>query len=221
MAHTWQAWAAEFPSLSAAPEAERQRIFSASNRLVLPAGQAVFRAGDACENYLMVLAGSVRVQKLAESGREIVLYRVERGQTCVITTSCLLAGERYPAEAVTESEVTAVALTRPRFQEALAESATFRTMVFAALGRRLSDLMILVEELAFGSVDRRLARALLELAAGSRVHATHEQLAAELGTAREVISRRLKGFERSGWIELRRGDIHILDAAALSDLRET
>jgi CRP/FNR family transcriptional regulator len=216
---TSQDWLGRFPALAAARDPELQRLVAAAPLLQVPAGVTVFHAGDACERYLMVLEGSVRVQKLAENGREIVLYRVAAGETCVLTTSCLLAGERYPAEGVTESPVTAAALPLARFQEALARSETFRRFVFTSFGERMAELMTLVEAIAFGRLDSRLAQRLLALGQSTaRVPITHQQLAAELGSAREVISRLLKEFERHGVIALERGEIAILDPAALARL---
>ena len=216
---TSQDWLGRFPALAAARDPELQRLVAATPLLQVPAGVSVFRAGDACERYLMVLEGSVRVQKLAENGREIVLYRVAAGETCVLTTSCLLAGEHYPAEGVTESPVTAAGLPLARFQEALARSETFRRFVFTSFGERMAELMTLVEAIAFSRLDSRLAQRLLALGqSASRVPITHQQLAAELGSAREVISRLLKEFERHGVIALERGEIAILDPAALARL---
>lgn len=214
-----QDWLARFPALAAARDPALQRLVAAAPLQQVPAGVTVFRAGDACERFLMVLEGSVRVQKLAENGREIVLYRVAAGETCVLTTSCLLAGERYPAEGVTESPVTVAALPLARFREALAHSEAFRRFVFNSFGERMAELMTLVEAIAFGRLDNRLAQRLLALGqSGSRVTITHQQLAAELGSAREVISRLLKEWERQGWIALERGEIVLLDAAALTRL---
>jgi CRP/FNR family transcriptional regulator len=187
--------------------------------MTIPPGVTVYREGDACENFFLVLDGSVRVQKLSESGREIVLYRVEAGQSCVLTTTCLLAHERYAAEGITETEVRAVSIPLARFHEALARSPGFRDFVFTSYGVRISDLILLVEEVAFGRIDLRLAQLLLDQAKGELLEATHQQLAAELGTAREVISRQLKEFERRGWVQLGRGRIQVLDRDGLAALR--
>jgi CRP/FNR family transcriptional regulator len=166
-----------------------------------------------------VLDGSVRVQKLGENGREIVLYRVGRGETCLLTTSCLIARERYPAEGITETEVRAAALPDEPFNEALALSSEFRGFVFASFGARLAELMALIEAISFGRIDARLARRLLESeTASGEVIATHQELAAELGTAREVVSRFLKEFERRGYVRLARGRIEIAERAALEKL---
>ena len=197
-------------------------LISKAQEVTLPPGTSVFHSGDACRSYLFVLGGSVRVAKIAENGREIVLYRVVRGETCLLTTSCLIARERYPAEGITETEVRAVALPDDSFYEALALSAEFRAFVFAAFGARLTDLMLLIEAISFGRGDARLARRLLESVTDSgEVVATHQELAAELGTAREVVSRFLKEFERRGYVRLARGRVVIADRAALEVLAAT
>ena len=190
--------------------------------VAVPAGQTVFHQGDACEQYLVVLQGCVRVQALSEAGREIVLYRVRDHESCVITTSCLLGHESYPAEGVTEVETRALVIPRPVFDQALEQSAGFRHFVFQNQGARLSDLIRRVEEVAFGRMDAKLARLLLDWAGehDGRVELTHQQLATELGTAREVVSRQLKQFEKKGWILGGRGLLAIADRAALAALAE-
>ena len=183
----------------------------------LPAEQMVFHRGDRCRNYLVVVSGSVRVQALSAGGREVLLYRVNDAQSCVITTSCLISQEIYPAEAITETATTALVMPQAVFHEALACSDAFRRFVFGNQGQRLADLIRRVEDVAFGRVDVRLARVLVDRCGNSSgsIAATHLQLASELGTAREVISRQLKVFERNGWIEVHRGSVDVLQPQAL------
>jgi CRP/FNR family transcriptional regulator len=183
----------------------------------LPAGRDVFRLGDACRNYLVVIEGTLRVQALSSSGREVVLYRVSDGQSCVLTTACLISGERYPAEGITETETVALSIPNPVFTQALAHSVAFQRFVFASQGKRLSDLIQRIEDVTFGRVDARLARLLLDRGGfqGAVVAATHQQFASELGTAREVVSRRLKLFEKQGWIRVLRGGIELCQCSAL------
>lgn len=211
-------WLDSFPALRALDDAAWREILAQVQPLSLPAGVLAFKEGDVCRNYLLVLEGSVRVQKLSSSGKEIVLYRVESGQSCVLTTSCLLSGEHYHAEAITETPVRAVAIPQPAFQRALAIPA-FREFVFATYGQRVTSLVTLIDAIAFGRMDQRLARQLLEMAdTDGVVVATHQELARELGTAREVISRLLKEFERHGWLTLERGRLHVATPDALREL---
>ena len=212
-------WLSAFPALAALDDPVARRVLSAARIVQVPAGETMFREGDPCQHYVMVLSGSIRVHKVSESGREIVLYRVERGQTCVLTTSCLFAATPYSAEGVTETTVSAAVLSRADFNEAIAGSAGFRRFVFAAFGSRIDGLMELIEAIAFGRVDERLAERLLAFGdTATVISLTHQQLATELGTAREVVSRLLKEFERRGWVALARGEIAIRDRAALERL---
>ena len=208
-----------FPALREL-ETDSLRLLTRSARLItLPPGTKVFEAGMPCGNYLMVASGRVRVQQVSESGREIVLYRISGGESCVLTTACLLAHEDYAAEAIAETEISALVVPRACFDQLLADSLRFRDFVFTAYASRLTDLLLLVEEVAFGQVDARLAERLLDLRAPAGVvPLTHQDLAAELGTAREVVSRQLKEFERRGYIRRERGRIDILDAEGLRAL---
>ncbi|WP_019645461.1 Crp/Fnr family transcriptional regulator [Novispirillum itersonii] len=185
----------------------------------IPAGTRLFSEGDPCQAFLLVQSGCIRVQKVAENGREIVLYRVESGQTCILTTLCLMAGQPYGGEGLAEQDIDGALLPATAFSHLLAQSSVFRSFAFAAYATRLSDLLMLIEDVAFGRIDTRLAALLINRHdAGGTVIATHQDLAAELGSAREVISRQLKDFERRGWISLHRGRLIVLDTKALSGL---
>jgi CRP/FNR family transcriptional regulator len=178
----------------------------------------IFGPGKAPENLLLLLEGTVRVQEVSETGREIVLYRVHAGESCVLTTACLLAYEDYSAEGLAETAVQAVAIPRAVFDSLVATSSSFRQFVFSAYSRRITDLFLIIQEVAFGRVDVRLAQKLIELSRGSQVvKATHQQLATELGTAREVVSRQLQEFVRRGWVSAGRGQVTIEQPAALRE----
>ena len=187
----------------------------ATRVVVLPPQKTVFSPGALCENYLLVIEGSVRTHLLTESGREVVLYHVRPGESCVLTTSCLIGHTRYPAEGVTEKQVTALVVPAEVFHTTLDHSAVFRRFVFDNLAHRLADVMARMEEVAFGSIQARLAQALLD-SDQNPVQTTHQELAAELGTAREVVSRHLKRFEERGWLRLGRGLIQIVDREAIA-----
>ena len=199
--------------------AEFNYINNQSKKITLPANSIVFRQGDACENYLLILEGSVKVFSRAENGREIILYRVQNGQSCTLTTACLFANNPYPAEGITETDSTALMISQAVFNRALAESEEFRRIIFDNYAKRLSDVINLVESLSFGHIDIRLARLLLQLGTDSdTIQTTHQILATELGSAREVISRQLKEFEREQIISLQRGSINIYNRNSLQKL---
>ncbi len=211
-------WLTAFPGLDALAESERNHLEGSARRAQLPAGVRPFRSGDRCDHYLFLLSGRIRVQMVAESGREIVLYRIGAGETCVLTTACLMSGEDYPAEACSETEHDVLMLPRSAFRALLDHSPAFRDFVFRAYGQRIASLMALIEEVMFRRFDVRLARWLLERteAEGRHLPVTHQQIAQELGSAREVVSRQLKDFERRGWLALGRGAIEV---AQLQPLR--
>ena len=215
-----EAWIDRFPQLAALPAEDRRLLTERAAEVALPAGATIFAPGVAAESFLLVLDGTVRVQQVAPSGgREIVLYRVSGGETCIMTTACLLSDERYAAEGIAETAVNAVAIPKTAFEDAVARSAGFRRLVFADYAQRISDLMHVVEEVAFERLDKRLAQRLLDLAgADGVVSATHQDLAAELGTAREVVGRQLKEFERRGWVSLARGRIGLREPGRLRTL---
>lgn len=210
---------ATFPALAHLDDGAKRVLRDAAQVVTVPAGTVVFQEGDACRNYMLVLEGSVRVQKVSEGGREIVLYRVDSGQSCVLTTSCLLTQGDYNAQGIAETEVRALVLSQAAFQDLLARSATFRQFVFSSYAVRLADLLMLIEEVAFGRIDMRLAQFLVERADKDGIlKGTHQEFAVELGTAREVISRQLKDFERRGWLALYRGRLEVKEPRALRDL---
>ena len=213
-------WTEQFPGLARLEPDVRRRLVMQSRVMNVPEGTTVFGPGKAAENLLLLLKGTVRVQQLAENGREIVLYRVHAGESCVLTTACLLADETYSAEGIAESDCVAAAIPKSAFDNLLADSAQFRQFVFKAYGRRIADLFVVIEEIAFRRVDIRLAQKLLELEVDDHLKTTHAQLATELGTAREVISRQLAEFQRRGWVELSRGDVKLCNLAALGKLAE-
>lgn len=214
-------WIMQFPGLSRLPQNIRDYLHAKSKVIDIPADTVIFGPGKPPEQLLLLLSGTVRVQKTSEEGREIVLYRVHAGESCVLTTACLMAYEDYSAEGIAETGLSAVAIPREVFDRMVADSSEFRQFVFTAYSRRMTDLFSVIEEIAFCRLDIRLAQKLIELAASQgTIQATHQKLAVELGTAREVISRQLSEFQRRGWIELGRGVIRIRDRDAIRRLAE-
>jgi CRP/FNR family transcriptional regulator, anaerobic regulatory protein len=191
----------------------------AAQRVHLAAGHSVFAPGQPCDNYLLVIAGSVRVSTMTENGRELVLYRVGPGEACVLTTACLMAGKDYDAFGAAETDVEAYALPRATFETLLDSSAGFRRFVFDEFGGRLTAVIAVVQEVAERHVDRRLARFLLDRASSGEIRMTHQAIAAELGTAREVVSRLLKELSGRGFVEIGRGYVMVVDAGALDRLQ--
>jgi CRP/FNR family transcriptional regulator len=216
-----RAWIDAFPGLRRLTPGILETLVERSAVIGMAAGSRIYGPGQAPESYLLLLEGSVRVQQASESGREIVLYRVSAGESCALTTACLMGYEDYPAEAIAETEIRAVAVPRATFDELIAQSAEFRRFVFTAFSTRVTNLFRIIEEVAFSRMDIRLAHKLLELSHGAHhVAATQQQLASELGTAREVVSRILSEFQRRGWVTPARGDTAINNRPALEKLAQ-
>ncbi len=213
-------WIDAFEGLSGLEDGARQELLARAVRMRLPAGARVFSPGESCANWLLVVSGSVRVQMIADTGREVVLYRVRNGEACLLTTACLLGEEAYGAEGVVEIETDGVAVPYPVFRRLLDISPRFRALVFAGFGQRITDILTKLEDVAFHRLDARLARLLLRRAQGGIVDATHQDIAADLGSAREVVSRQLKTFEKQGMVSLERGRITLADRDALNRLAE-
>jgi len=211
-------WIERFPGLLELDDSLREPLVKRSKIVELPGGTLIFGPGKAPESLLLLLDGTVRVQQVAENGREIVLYRVQAGESCVLTTACLLAYEDYNAEGLAETAIQAVTIPRAVFEDLIVRSGLFRRFVFTAFSKRITDLFEVIEEVAFKRIDIRLAQKLLELGGPSgHVHLTQQQLATELGSAREVISRQLHEFQRRGWLNVTRGDVALTDIDALDN----
>lgn len=214
-------WTERFQGTRGLPRAVRDRLLASTQIMRYKRGQTVFSPDNRPDNLLFLVEGTLRVSQTAESGREIVLYRVEAGESCVLTTACMLAEEAYNAEGVAETPLVAVALSRDNFDRLAAEEPSFRKFVFAAYSRRLLDLLHVVDEVAFGRIDVRLAGRLLALAGETvEVAATHDDLARELGTAREVVSRVLQDFQKRGFISQSRGRVRLLSRDSLVKISE-
>jgi CRP/FNR family transcriptional regulator len=212
---SWLAEAPEFDSL--APE-QRQRL-AALRPMQLPQGRVLFRPGDAVQGYVIVLKGRIGVHLVGPTGREILLYDVGNGQSCIQSTLGLLGGEDYSAEAVCETDCRAVLLPRALFLDLIDSAPAFRRLVFAAFAARMQSVMHILESVAFVRVEARLARHLLDRDAGDGiVTATQADLARGVGSAREVMSRRLEALEQRGLLRREHGHIRLLDRAALERL---
>jgi len=205
-----------FPFLKEASADVKQQFSEYTVVKQLPVGEYICWEGDACNHLALVLSGAVRVYKVGETGREITLYRIEQGESCILTASCILSQEHFPAMALVEQPVQAVLIPSLILRRWVQRYDVWRDYVFGLLSARLAAVIATVEEVAFRRVDVRLAEFLVKQAEEQpTITRTHQEIASELGTAREVISRILKDFEREQIIALARGAITIQDRPAL------
>ncbi len=212
-----------FQALFSGAGATSEAVLQSTAIKKLRPGDLVFAPGNDVTVVPLVLSGLVRVFTPAESGHEITLYEIEPGETCVLAASSALAGSSYPAMAVAEAETEAWLLPQDTFTRLFAENELFRAFVFDALNSRLSSVMGLVHDVAFKKMDERLIGYLLRRTTTSdpRLSETQESIAAQLGTAREVVSRILNDLERKGLVQTGRGFVEVTDRPGLTALSST
>jgi len=206
-----------YPVLTGLPPAQLDSLLQPQAVMHLPAGTQVFAEHQPCQGFPLLIEGSIKVIKLASSGRELMLYRVVPGGSCIISSSCLLGHTDYNARGIAETPLTLLILPITVFSRLMLEDPPFRDFVFHLFAERIGELMQLVEEVAFSRLDQRLARLLLarnETVLG----VTHQQLADELGSVREIVSRLLKGFAAQGLVVLGREQLTVSDRAGLQKL---
>jgi len=205
-----------YPVLGELPADLRRSAFEQdAAHIHAAAGQVLFAEGQPCQGFPLVVEGAVRVAKTSPGGRSLELYRVTPGEMCVISTTCLFGGALLAAEGACVAPTEIVLLSAAGFEQLAADPA-FRRYAFGVLAERIAQLMSMVEAVAFQRLDQRLAAALL--GRGAVIDATHQALADEIGTVREIVTRLLKRFETDGWLRLGRGRIELRNAAALRAL---
>ena len=205
-----------YPALAGLPD-ERLGALLRPAVLELPAGSRVFAEHQPCQGFPLLLAGSIKVVKQSASGRELMLYRVAPGGSCIITSSCLLGRSDYNARGIAETPLRLRLVPAPAFAQLMLDHAPFRDFVFHLFAERIAELMQLVEEVAFTRLDQRLAR-LIVAQDRAVLNVTHQQLADELGSVREIVSRLLKGFAEQGLVALGREQLTVTDRAGLQKI---
>jgi CRP/FNR family transcriptional regulator len=206
-----------YPALSGLPDDRLTVLLQPQAVMHLPTGTQVFAEHQPCQGFPLLLEGSIKVIKLAASGRELMLYRVVPGGSCIISSSCLLGHTDYNARGIAETPLTLLALPVNVFAALMIEHPPFRDFVFHLFADRIGELMQLVEEVAFARLDWRLAKLILARNE-SVLGVTHQQLADELGSVREIVSRLLKGFAAQGLVSLGREQITVVDREGLQKL---
>lgn len=202
----------------AEPEARRE-LQAAAFVVQIPVGHDVFAEGDQVEAIALLIAGVVRVYKIGASGREITLYRVGLGQSCILSANAILSQNTFPAIATVEQAAEAVMIPAALFRDWVNRYEPWRTFVFDLLSQRLASVMEVVDEVAFQRMDVRVASLLLmHVQQANPIHITHQGIAAELGSSREVISRLLEDFAQRGLVRVSRGLVEVLDLPRLKTL---
>lgn len=212
-------WAAAAKGLEQLDARSRATLDSLTTATV-PKGQTLFCPGETARGFVVVLDGRVEVFLTGATGRDILLYAVEPGQSCVQSTLGLLGGSDYSGEAVTATDCRLVLIPRDTFLALMNRSEQFRHFVFEAFAERMQGMMTLLEQVAFQKIESRLAAALLKGATQGQLHITHAELAVQIGSAREVVSRRLDQMAKQNLVQLDRGCITVLNPTGLRKLAD-
>lgn len=199
-----------FPLFGGHPDLVRD-LLEQSRRLTVPAGTHLYWEGDACSGIAFLFSGEIRVYKCGESGREITLYEIGPGETCILNASCILGSNAYPANAATATEVELLLVPAQVFSRLLGVHEPLRAFVFSILSERLAEVMHLVNEVAFARMDQRLYDYLVEKSCDGVLQATHQKIANDLGSSREVISRLLKDLQLQGKVALARNEVRVTE----------
>lgn len=209
-----------FPRLREAEKNVQDEFFNQGKVVSLTKSEFINMEGNSCNNVAFLLDGQARVYKISENGREITLYRIEAGESCILTVSCILSDKDFPAFAVADKDLQAIIVSSNTFQNWVRKYPFWQDYVFNLVSKRLGAIIAVVEEVAFNKVDTRIAKHLIN-ANKNIITETHQEIASEIGSSREVVSRILKDFEHEGLITLSRGKIKIENQQLLEKKSET
>lgn len=209
-----------FPFVAEMEQREQARLLSATLPKQLSDGEVLAREGAACAYLPFILSGTLRVYKVGEQGKELTIYRVERGESCILTATCILNRGEFPAVARAEGTTEVLLVPAALFVAYVDAYPQWRRYLFGLYSKRLDLVLSVVEEVAFHHVDSRIAAFLADTARGDSIRATHQQIASEIGSSREVVSRILKDFEADGLIASSRGMIRVVDRGGLEERAE-
>ncbi len=203
----------------------KQQLEQAGNIVNLPAGRFFFHEGDACTQVVLIGKGDIRVFKTGESGREITLYHVKPGGICLLTSLGMMTDHDYPASAQVVSSAEVLLFPASKFRKWVTLHKEIRELAFETITDRIVQMMVLIDKIMFQKIDLRLAEFLINRFTNNKhcvpeLRLTHGEIASELNSAREVISRALKKLEQQHAIALSRGCIRLLDKTFLKKLAQ-
>ena len=200
-----------FPNFQPCPDQLVEEIMASLRPHHFQKDTMVFHENDTCSVLAFLLSGKIRVFMLGDDGREITLYDVREGETCILNVACILSSNPYPARAMVVQEGDAYIITAADFRRLVDRYAEMRTFVYAGLGGRLISMMKLVEAVALRRLDERLWDYIVAKEQDGALNTTHQRIANDLGTSREIISRLLEELERKGSVSLSRSKIEIIN----------
>lgn len=183
-------------------------------------GETIFHEGERCAGVPFVIKGCIRISKIGKNGKEMTVYRVNAGETCILTVTSILSNQPYPLTAIVEEEAEAIIIPYLDFKLLMEANSNLQEYIYKTISQRFLEVIKIIDEVVFQSIDDRLAKFLLRYSQneGDLIETTHDKIAAEIGTAREVVSRLLKEMERKGWIKLARGKVYVARRDKLEEL---
>ena len=185
-------------------------------------GQIIHGTGAQCLGLLLICSGQLRAYILSEEGREITIYRLFDRDICLFSASCIMRSIQFEVTVEAEKETELWVIPADVYHAVMEESAPLANYTNELMASRFSDVMWLIEQVLWKSLDKRLSAFLLEEAAiegTDELKLTHETIAKHLGSHREVITRMLRYFQEEGMVRLSRGSIKILDESKLRQLQ--
>lgn len=210
-----------FPIWDKLDEEDQERLERVSVKRTVEKGTTIHRAATDCIGLLLVESGQLRAYMASDEGKEITLYRLFEQDICLFSASCIMRSIQFDISIEAEKETTFWIIPPNVYHEIMEESAVLANYTSQIMATRFSEVMWLVEQVMWKSMDKRLADFLIEesnLEDSMSLKITHEKIANHMGTAREVITRMLKYFQREGMVSLTRGTIEILDFDKLYNL---
>jgi CRP/FNR family transcriptional regulator len=200
-----------FPALGNTSNSLVNDVFSRSRYQILPSKMVVKLEGEKCQDFVFMLSGGKRIYKISSSSRDVTLYEIASGDICILNASCILSDSRLPASAATTADTEVLLTPAQHFLDMMEKYKELRRFVHKRINENLNSIMDLIMEITSGSMDERLINYLIEKSENNGLKRTHKQIASDLGTSREVVSRLLEQFEKQGMVALSRGNIQLKD----------
>jgi len=215
-------WGSCFPKLTDISEDLYKTAISSLMLKEYPAGYTILELGAACSHFAYLISGSLDIKVVSKSGREQTIVNISKDDFCVLNTICIISGGEYPAKASTTSYSEILFIEETMFELLLHESRLFRKFIFKGINVQLAEIFNQYQQLLLPNISERLAAYLvIHSKNGTKpIHITQKELANNLGTVREVVSRHMSFFKKNAWLDYSRGRIDLVNHEILAQLGE-
>ncbi|MFA7636356.1 MAG: Crp/Fnr family transcriptional regulator [Monoglobales bacterium] len=202
-------------------EEQKKTICTYWTRKSYKKGQIIFASSDDCLGQLFIISGEVRAYIMSEDGREITLFKMEPFDVCVLSASCVISQITFDTQIVAETDCELLILNAGVFSKLTEENIYVKCFMYELLTSRFSSVMFTMQQMIFKGFDKRLATFLIseyERNGNIEIKMTHEEIAKNINSAREVVARMLKKFSHDNLVEMKRGTIILKDIKTLQDM---